>query len=311
MNELTKIAMICNAERRIITKDEIRKICDYVINRQGYKSSTIIVLDNIMDLLEKLDFDNYTNNPTYKSLIKDIEDGRFNNTHGLYSPDENIIFYFYNNIKKHSEEGTELVQKEYSIDGSYYDIMNFFNFTCIIHELAHLRQNTILNNSRSSIEKKLFKLFINFNRSSNIYQNNYNVLPTEVNAENVAYINTYNIFSKLPDNFFSLSDRISYGLITLKRLLYANYQLYGKEDLVYGPTEIIANSLNNEILKPFNLDIDKYINLINDNNLTLYKKLMLGLPIDVSEYAYANLLVDELSSGLDINITNKLCKRLK
>ena len=63
------------------------------------------------------------------------------------------------------------------------------------------------------------------------------------------------------------------------------------------------------ILKAGNMTIERYVNLIYNDKFTLYKKLMLGLPIKYIEYAYANLLIDALNIEEDINVVKKLQKK--
>ena len=143
------------------------------------------------------------------------------------------------------------------------------------------------------------------------YRNNYSNMLNEVNSENVGIVSANYIFSRLPKNFLTNHDRKCYQLQTLKSILYANYEVVPKYETIVSPAERIVEAFDDETLAKMNLTIEKYSELIsNTDNLTLYKKLMLGLPISYSEYGYANLLIDELTNGIDINAIKKLQKRL-
>lgn len=285
MDFITKLVLERNRDRELLNSEDAERIAKFVANKQGYELKDVIT-GEIYEKKPKLN--------------------------GLYSFDQNVIGYFDNKRIDYIYEAATKFRELYNPDGAFVDSANFFFLICIVHEIAHLRQNHICKSPRSSIEKRLFKPFINFKEGDKLYDENHDDIPLEVNAENVGYITAYNIFSRLPKSkFITEHDQKSYQLATIKWLLFGNYDIEPKTEEVYCPYERIADHFNQDILNKMNMSIDDYAKLIyNNDNLTLYKKIMLGLPLTYKEYAYVNLLIDELTNDIDINAIKKLQKKL-
>ena len=158
----------------------------------------------------------------------------------------------------------------------------------------------------------MFTFFIKISRGDKDFYHSaaYDHNPIEVNAENVGYVTTQYLYSKLPINFVSNEDNRIYQKITLGRLLHCNYEFNPKTIEVYSPTERVADYFTDELLQKGNMDMDKYAKIVCDNDVSLYKKLMLGLPITYPEYTYADLLIKSLDMNVDGNMIKKLHKRI-
>jgi hypothetical protein len=294
MDEITKIIIEANKERRIINLDDIRNICYYIGKKNGFKPFNDIKISD-------------------KCSIVDEEGTRYTdeNMLGFYNKSENALYYFYDTILDFSLEKANKFKNEYSQEGTPVDVLNYYFLTLILHELVHVKQDYLVKSVYNGFEKKILSIFNEFSSGDEIYDNNQFDIITEVNARNESVVNAFNIYSNLPKNFFTEYDKGVYQLSMLKQLFYSNYDVSEKDEEVYGPAERMGDVLTDQMLAPFNMDISDYARLIyGTNRLTLYNKLMYGLPISLNEYAYGNLLISELSSGLNINAIKKLQKRI-
>lgn len=283
MDEILKIIMRCNQNRELLSIDDVKKICYIVLKRNGY------------------DF--------VKDVIMARKDPNDENCGGVFYKDK-IVFYYdgiINIITKYSDKFTEL----YHFDGSIIDILNYFYLIIIFHELAHARQHYLATGRHSSLEKNIFSLFFSLSKDDGFYDENYDNLLTEVNAKNVSFMTAIYFYSKLPRTFFTSDDYKSYQTSMLKTMLYKNYTIVSKQEKVISPAEKVMVNLDEELLSKRNLDLDKYCRMIYRNDLTLYKKIMLGLPISYMEFAYANLLIDSIEAEDEMNVLKRLQKRIK
>ena len=281
MDEILKIIFKCNKERKLLNPDDVKKICWIILKRNNYS------------FVNKIDFLSH--------------DPNGENCAGLYYDDH--LFFFYKGIIKMIEEHGDQLNDLYSLDGARVDIYNYYYLTIIFHELAHVRQHYIANSSHSSLEKQIFKLSFDLSSNREFYEENYCDILTEVNAENVAKITTIYLYSRLPKNFVTKYDLDAYQLDTLGSILHHNYENVAKKDIIISPSERLVDSFTESILEQVHINYDKYIKLINNNNLTLYKKMMLGLPISYQEFAYAESLYSRLKSDDSFNVIKKLQKK--
>ena len=291
MDYITKLVLDCNRDRQLLGMLDIKNIANYIIEKRNYPVKKVLIARK-WEPKEKINGGNFVCPALYNKEDKN-----------LYFFRDGLIDF----VCKHGNE----FKSEYNPEGTIFDAFNFWILICIFHELNHARQEKILNSSNSSLEKKLIGPFTNLCFGDEQYRNNYSNMLNEVNSENVGIVSANYIFSRLPKNFLTNHDRKCYQLQTLKSILYANYEVVPKYETIVSPAERIVEAFDDETLAKMNLTIEKYSELIsNTDNLTLYKKLMLGLPISYSEYGYANLLIDELTNGIDINAIKKLQKRL-
>lgn len=282
MDEVIKIVLERNSERKLLTVDDVKKICFTILKKNGYNFvKNVIVFDK---------------NPNDEDCA------------GVYH--EENIFFFYDVVINMLESSVERFNQTYQVDESSVDVYNYFYLGIIFHELAHVRQYSIMNSKRSSLEKKLFTIFINLSHNRDFYDENYSDILTEVNANNVSLVTTNYIYSKLPKNFFTQNDRTIYQSLFLRMILYDNYEIAPKKDEIISPAERVVSKFDEEILFYLDTDLEHCLKLIYDNNLTIYKKLMLGLPISYQEYAYCNLLDGRIEVEKEINAVKKLRKRI-
>ncbi len=284
MEKIIEIILNCNSKRKLLSFDDVREICQIILDKSN------------CSFVNKIDL--FQDNPVEKNCA------------AVYY-DDHIFFFFEPILEKLDNCCTELLECK-KMHGSRVDVYNYFYLGIIFHELAHVRQYYITQKKHNSLEKKIFKIYLNLSENRDFYHDNYFNILTEVNANNVASVMANYIYSKLPRNFLTQNDRNIYQSNMLRNLLYDNYEIDINKEVVISPSERITENLSNEILSNSKIDLNKYLMLIySQNNLTIYKKLMLGLPISYLEYAYVNLLSDELYGSDKINVTKKLQKIIK
>ena len=280
MDFITNIIYECNKERRLLTNDEVLRISNYICKLRGYNLNNIEI---------------------YKKYTKSPKDT------GDYSRIDKKVYYFYDGIIDNITDSANYFRELYNPEGSIFDNLNFFYLINIFHELMHVRQDHIIGLPGNSIEKRIFSLFFKFTDDDSFYREIHDIDLKEVNANNLSYINAYKVFSKLPSNFLTKQDKKCYQLATLKWLLQGNYDIVTVGEEINSPAEKVANTVINNT----NISTEEYAKLIYSNSdLTLYKKMILGLPIKYSEYAYANLLIDEISNDIEIDGIKRLQKKI-
>ena len=282
MDEIIKIVLKRNKERKLLTPTDVKKICFIILNKNHYNFVKNVVV--------------FGHNPNDENCA------------GVYHGEN--IFFFFDGIINMLQNNVERFRNVYQIDGASVDLYNYFYLCIIFHELAHVRQYSIINSKHSSLEKKLFTMFLSLSKNRDFYNENYSNILTEVNANNVSIITTNYIYGKFPKNFLTENDRNIYNLALLKMILYNNYEIIQKKDDILSPAERVMSKFDEEILFYLDTDLENCVKLIYDNDFTIYKKIMLGLPISYQEYAYCNLLCDRKEVGEDINIVKKLQKRI-
>lgn len=285
MDEILKIIIKCNKARKMFSVDDVKKICHIVLKNNKY------------DFIKKIGF-------AKKHPEKE-------NCGGVFLGDS--IYFFYegiiNSLTLYADKFTEAYGEAF--DGATVDIFNYYYLTIIFHELAHARQHyLVINSKHSSPEKKLFTYSFNLESDRDYYEENYDNLITEVNANNVAHMTATYFYNKLPLNFISRTDKNVFRSEMMNVLLYGHYVIDPYQEVVESPAERIAYTLEDSRINSANIDIEEYAKLVLSNKFTLYKKLMLGLPISYLEYAYAKLLIDILPKSEDINVVKKLQKRI-
>ena len=117
MDEILKIIVKCNKERKLLDTDDIKKICHIVIKRNKY--------DFVKDVMVA------KAHPTDESC------------HGSFYGDK--IVFFSDGLIKALTEYVDKFTEAYQIDGSTVDILNYYTLATIFHELAHARQHYLIN----------------------------------------------------------------------------------------------------------------------------------------------------------------------
>lgn len=283
MDEIIKIIFERNKERKLLSSDDVKKICYLILKKNKY------------DFVKQVEV--FSHNPKDPTCA------------GVYY-DENI-FFFYREIIDMLEKQFDNFSDMYEIDGANVDGYNYFYLSIILHELAHVRQYAILKNKHNSLEKKIFSIFLNLSNNRDFYSDNYHDILTEINANNVSIMTANHIYSKLPKNFLTRNDWRAYQSYYLKNLLYLNYEIVDKKNQILSPAERVVNKFDEAIVFDLDMTLTECLHLIHDTkDLSLYKKLMLGLPISYMEYAYADLIDTRLGNGENINAIKKLQKKL-
>ena len=280
MNEIIKIIINANKERRLLFDAEVKRICLIILNILKYKNIRIA-----FDSVSSLD----------------------PNT-GAELNGKKITFYYEGRMSL-IEKDVESTLKTFSFDCSSIDLYNFFYVIMIIHEIAHLRQKHIVYDTNyHSYEKRLFKPFYLLpNESLNkIYENDI----TEINANNLGFVMTTYLYSKMPKEYCSQKDLVSFQKLLANRLLFQNYDVDHNKEKVIGPAEKLIDVFTEEDYEKMRLDKFSYENLIYCNDLTIYKKLLLGLPISYLEYSYANTMFEGIACEPSVNYVKKIQKNI-
>ena len=293
MDYVTNLVYERNKDREVLNIFDAKNIAEYIIKKQGYNVSEVL--------------------PRKVYQPEDVELPEvFNNIKGTFSNKDKKIYYFSDGILEYMYLHANETSKEYNFDGSIIELYNFYNLICIIHEIEHARVNTIIDKDKSCIEKTFFKVFKDINLDNPLYELCYSNLPTEVNADNVGFITALNIYNRFPKNFISMDDKMKYQLLTLQNLIFPNYLVNFFNEEVYSPSEKIVDTLGAGFELFTNTTITDYSKILtNIDNLTIYKKIMLGLPLTFSEYSYCNLLIDGLKGNVEMNAIKKLQKVMK
>ena len=281
MDEILKIIIKNNKARKILSVDDVKKICHIIIKRNKY------------DFVKHVNF-----------TEKHPDDEKCG---GTFCGDR--IIFFYKGLMDILTNYADNFTDTYNIDGSTVDVVNFYYLVIIFHELAHARQHYLVESKKNSTEKKIFSFFHEIEIDRDFYEANYSNLLTEVNAVNVSNMTATYFYNKMPINFVSPQDKNIYQAAMMSALLYSNYTIDPRKEIVVGPAERVAKAFTPDMFDITNMDMKQYADIVLDNKLTLYKKIMLGFPISYIEYAYARLVTETLSSEDNINVCKKLQKK--
>lgn len=278
MNEILKIIVNCKKEQRLFNDEEIKTI-----------TNTIIKLNDYYEIIN----------------VKVKDKCSYNKKVGGRTEYDTITFYKYG-MNKLVQESVDELNSCLEFDCTEIDRLNYIHFENILHEIAHGRQHYIIYDTPYwSLEKALFTFA--HNTSQEFTDENYEIDLLEHNARNVARVNAYNIYSKLPKGVFTEKDMKSFQIAMASNFYIDSYDILYKKSKVLSPSEKIYKKLTNDECEFIGTSKEKYLKLITVKNLTIYKKYMLGLPISIQEYAYANLMYDAIGEDSSINF----CKRLQ
>ena len=168
----------------------------------------------------------------------------------------------------------------------------------------------------SDIETKLFHKSKELSNIIGFYRAYHDIITIETDAYARGLIESYKIYASMPDAFISEHDKKLYGGIVMNNFL-SKYHISSNKECVKSPSEILLEKIDvhnvsrGGIISKEGIDIDAYRKLITSpNNLTIYKKLLLGLPLSYAEAAYVNMLESCVSHGEKVNFIKKLQKKL-
>ena len=288
MNEIMKIVLNANKERRILSDDEVKRICHIILNMGHHK------------LPYEIDF--------FPILTSDPECG-------AECLDKRIFFFRYG-IEQTMEYGYQSLVDHLKMDGAKIDIYNYYYLFAIFHELAHARQHYLINFNPKKYESRMYKICQPYILQDKFYDENHNIFPTEINANNLAGLTVCNLYSKMPKEYVSDNDVLSYRLLTLQNMFKEAYEIYPKQEDVLSPSEKFLQAIcdfdepTEEFEEEFLNNPGRFCDMIfKIDNKSLYHRIMLGLPISYQEYAYTNLLYQEMEAGENINFIKKLQKK--
>ena len=283
MNDILRIVLERNQNRKVLNKDDIKKICEIIIRQHNYSESLQISFSKTCPY----------NNRVYASTKVN-----------------EVIFYMEGIEEAQGKKYNSLLSVD-SLDGGKVDYYNFVILEAIFHEFAHVRQNNKLDKCNSDIETKLFKLSAELMLYViGFYRKHYDIITIETDAYARGLIESYKIYASMPDAFISEHDKKLYGGIVMNNFL-SKYHISSNKECVKSPSEILLEKIDVHNVSRGRIDIDAHRKLITSpNNLTIYKKLLVGLPLSYAEAAYVNMLESCVSHGEKVNFIKKLQKKL-
>lgn len=281
MDEIVKLVIDRNKRRKVLSQNDIKRICQIIIGTYKYGEDY------------KVKFE----------AKSPFEDG----TYGTASS-ESITFY------KDALESAQ--EKKYAdicstdrIDGGKVDFYNFVILDCIFHEFTHVAQHDIENRGRG-IDSKLFAICRKLCAIKDFYDNNYDNFITEVNAYSKGILKAYNVYSKIPSDYLTENDKSLYGSLVMDRFL-EQYYIDSVGEKITSPSELLLESADDFNISKLGIDMNDFKDIVYSNNdLTIYRKLTLGLPLTYMECAYVNLLSTCVQGGQEVNFVKKLQKKL-
>ena len=282
MDEIVKIVANKNIERKTLDKNNILEICNILKNKNGYCKD-------------------------YKVFIKK-RNPFGDKTYGIVLGNE-VIFY-----EENLDETHEIVYKDMSlygsIDGSKIDVYNFTTLFAIFHEFTHIGHFNNIYNGRNTIDRKLFSICHELQRFYDFYDRYYKIFILEVNANCKGSLNAFNIYNKMPKELITANDKKIYASYVLN-VFKSSYFVDPINEVIISPSELLLEAATREYSSRASVTINELKEIVNEeNNLTLYKKIILGLPLTFMEYAYFLLISTCAKSSEDFSFVKKLQKRI-
>ncbi len=292
MDEILKIVLERNKKRQILNKRDIKRICEIIIGMHNYKSNISII------------FENRFADSSKSALGKQVP-----NVDELYALtfDEEIIFYL-ETLEKVAEAKYQLRGK--NMEGCKTDYYNYFILSAIFHEFTHVDQFDRINKNKKDSITKMLLICNKLKAIRDFYATNYSYFIDEVNAFTKSEVDASKIYTSMPNEIVSLRDKNEYAYFAISNLL-SRYTVDATSDEVVSPSEVLVYSATNYNLERCKIDAKEFEKLVcQPYNMTLYKKLTLGLPLTYSEFAYANLLNSCIAGGQIVDIQKKLERKI-
>ena len=280
MDEIIRLVLRRNKERRLLNKNDMQRICE------------------IIKGLNNLDYD-----IDFKIKCEDNSDA----AGCCYS--DNIEFYK-EGMEKYIEEHYDVFNSKFDYDGSKVDVHNFFILSIIFHEFTHAKQHRIRDFGYNSPEKKLFGICYRLMDLKTFYDDNYRRYSTEIDANSRGAINSYNVYRHFPKEFLTEKDKNILAMHTCDSLI-ERYRVLGDKEMIISPSELLYKAADEFNVSKVGVDINKFKEIItNKQDITIYRKLLLGLPVSFLEFSYANLLSNVLHNGQNFDFIKGLQKKL-
>lgn len=255
MEEIIRLIIERNIQRKVLNKNDIKRICEIIIKLKRYDE-----------------------------FVYDIVFKKSNDANEIAACYDGVYLTFYKEIMERDSE--DFVIELGEIDGTKTDIINYYILSTIFHEFAHVRQDKLRKNN-FSYESKIYRI-CELLRNDDIFTNqNYGIMLDEINAFNVGDINASKIYLSLPNNLVTKDDKDIFRGRIYERLL-SKYIVNLSKETVVSPSEQLLEQTTHYDLKYYNYEdfkkviIDGYIN-------SLYNKLLVELPITFEDYAYVSM----------------------
>lgn len=276
MDEVVKLVLRRNKERKILTKDDVKKICNIIIKGKHYEE-----------------------------YVKDVKCLKVNqkdpDTAGMYDGEE--LYFFGEGLDKFSD--TNYSNLDENIDGSRYDFINFFILVTIFHELAHVRQS-VMQDFKKNKEGQLYTICEKLHNVDDFYEENYKYDLREINAWALGFMNACEMYLHMPDEIISPFDMSIYKSFAINKML-SSYSVSGKKEIVISPAEKLFESADKYNLANFGVNKEQFDKLIHmGEDFTLYRKLCIGLPMSFDSFAYMNMLLVCSNSGDRFSFVKKM-----
>ena len=277
LNEILKIVLSRNINNKKLNKDDIRRICYIIIKKMKYEKMV-------------------------RRILFEKRNQKFDDVASFDG--EDLIFYIDSNIELANKNYQDLLNKNMVIKGGLISYYNFEILNTIFHEFAHIRQDYLIcrrvNNKEAEIYNICYKIV---EKIKGFYQDNYEILLTEINAFNDGMLKSFNIYKNAPLDAVCKNDKEIYAKLLLNEIL-SNY--YANNNQIFSSSEILI-----ETLKYYNYDecreqIDRLESIVYQNNFSLYDRVKLGLPITLKEYQYLNIIYDNIKTNY--NFVKKIRK---
>jgi len=282
MDEILKIILLRNKQRKLLSQSDIKRIGQIIIGINNYTSVDYIAF-------EKCDPDD--------------------ENCGGKCMDDHLLFYT-DGIEKIMDETYNCIVSNFNLDGCKVDILNFCYLIILFHEFAHVRQYELIDKGKGTLEEKLYSISHNLTRIKDFYSANYCNMLTEVNAFAKSAFDAYRVYSKLPKEYLTEKDKIAYQTYALEEAT-DFYSVDSNKEIIISPAERLYLGANQYNIKLCGVDVDKFKELVyGKHDLTMYRKLLMGLPLSYQEYAYINLMDDSIRAGQDIDFIKKLQRKM-
>ena len=282
MDEIFKIVLDRNKKRKVLSKNDIKRICEIIIGSNKFIYNPKICFEKTTP----------------------YEDGSY-----AVATLDAVTFYL-ESLSEAQQSKYENITNNDVLDGTKVDYYNYIILDTIFHEFAHIAQFDSIEKGRNSIDTKLFSICKKLQSIKEFYDENYSTFISEINAYFKGLINSYLVYEKMPSDIITDNDKRIYASNATDILL-SEYYVDSNSDNVKSPSEILLSSAEDYNLSKFDIDADQFRRLVFEpKDMTLYKKLSLGLPLTFQEAAYVHLLATCVSNGQKVNFVKKLQRKL-
>lgn len=276
MDEVIKLILKRNKERKILSEDDVKKICNIIIKGKHYE-------EYVKDI------------ECLKVCQKDPD------TAGMYNG--NTLYFYGDGLDNFADVNFNNLDE--NLDGSRYDFINFFILVTIFHELAHVRQ-AVMQDFKQNKEGQLYTICEKLHDIDNFYEENYKYDLREVNAWALGFMNACEMYIHLPDEIVSPMDMAIYKSFAINKML-SSYSVSGTNEFVVSPSEKLFKSADKYNLENYKINKEKFDKLIHSGqDFSLYRKLCMGLPMSFDSFAYMNMLLVCNNSGERISFVKKM-----